>query len=102
MSVVLHALVTLLLFVLLRRWGSDAWTAAAIAIVAAVHPSRVESVAWISGSPDLLLALFLLGSLGLTLEALRRRDQRPASMRSSQHRCPHWLDRRCRGCRWRI
>jgi tetratricopeptide (TPR) repeat protein len=48
---------------------------AAILLVFAVHPVHSESVAWISGSPDPLLACFFLGSL-LSLLAARQR--------------PHW------------
>ncbi len=37
--------------------------AGAIVLIFAVHPVHVESVSWISGSPDLLLGVFLLASL---------------------------------------
>jgi tetratricopeptide (TPR) repeat protein len=62
-SVLLHAGVCLLGFLLLRRWQFTAAVSFVIMLVFAVHPTRVESVAWIAGSPDLLFALALLGSL---------------------------------------
>jgi tetratricopeptide (TPR) repeat protein len=62
-SILLHALVTWLGFVLLRGSGLARPTAVAIGLVFAVHPAHCETVAWISGSPDLLLAASLLGSM---------------------------------------
>jgi protein O-mannosyl-transferase len=62
-SVLLHVAVCLLLFAFLRRLGSDKTTAAAIAVLFAVHPVHVENVAWISGATDPLLSVFLLTSL---------------------------------------
>ncbi|MFT3743470.1 MAG: tetratricopeptide repeat protein [Pyrinomonadaceae bacterium] len=62
-SLLLHTCVSLLAFLLLRRWQYSAVTAFVIALIFAIHPVHVESVAWIAGSPDLLFSLSLLGSL---------------------------------------
>lgn len=62
-NVLLHAGVCVLGFLLLRRWQFAGVVAFAITLIFAVHPTRVESVAWIAGSPDLLFSLSLLGSL---------------------------------------
>ncbi len=62
-NILLHSAVCLLLFLLLRRWGISQFTSFAIALIFAVHPVHVETVAWISGSTDLLFALFFLASL---------------------------------------
>lgn len=62
-NILLHTGVTLMAFLLLRKWQFTAMVAFAIALVFAVHPVHVESVAWIAGSPDLLFSLALLGSL---------------------------------------
>lgn len=59
----LHLLVCLFAFLLLRRWGISVFTALSITLIFAVHPIHTESVAWISGSPDLLFGLFFLASL---------------------------------------
>lgn len=62
-NVLLHIGVCLLCFWLLRRWNVSQNAAFAVALVFAVHPVHSESVAWISGSPDLLFAAAFLGSL---------------------------------------
>ncbi len=62
LNIVLHAGVCALVFLLLRRWQLPPLLSFAIALLFAVHPVHTESVAWISGSPDLLFALSLLAS----------------------------------------
>ncbi|MGB7203621.1 MAG: tetratricopeptide repeat protein [Pyrinomonadaceae bacterium] len=62
-NVVLQSGVCVLAYSLLRRWAFTALVAFVIALVFAVHPVHVESVAWIAGSPDLLFSLAFLGSL---------------------------------------
>lgn len=62
-NILLHIGVCLLSFLLLRRWNLDEKSAFAISLIFAVHPVHTESVAWISGSPDLLFGFFLLASL---------------------------------------
>lgn len=66
-NIVLHVGVIILAFFLLRRFGLSPPVAAAITVIFAAHPAHTESVAWISGSPDLLMALALLGSLWFVL-----------------------------------
>ncbi len=61
-NILLHVAVVALLFALLRRPRVSRPVAGAIAPIFAVHPAHTESVAWISGAPDLLLAAALLGS----------------------------------------
>ncbi len=63
LNLLLHTGVSVLAYLLMRRWRFSAMIACAIALIFAVHPVHVESVAWISGSPDLLFALAFLGSL---------------------------------------
>jgi tetratricopeptide (TPR) repeat protein len=62
-NIVLNVGVIVLAFFLLRRFGLSSLVAGTIVILFAAHPAHTESVAWISGSPDLLMALGLLGSL---------------------------------------
>lgn len=62
-NILLNACVITLSYFFLRRLNLSGMVAGAIVLVFAAHPVHTESVAWISGSPDLLLALALLGSL---------------------------------------
>ena len=62
-NLILHALNGALLFLVLRRWtGRFAWPWIAAALWA-VHPLRVESVAWISERKDVLATFFGLLAL---------------------------------------
>ena len=63
LNILLHVLVCCVLYLLLRRWGLPVFLSLSIALIFAVHPIHTESVAWISGSPDLLFAICLLASL---------------------------------------
>lgn len=63
----LHAAVVVAAFLLLCRLRLPQALAAVVAAIFAVHPAHVESVAWISGSPDLLAALPQLLALLLLL-----------------------------------
>ncbi len=62
-SVALHALNAGLLFMALRALTGHAWPSAIVAALFAVHPLRVESVAWIAERKDVLSGLFWM--LGL-------------------------------------
>ena len=61
-NVALHAVATLLLFFFLRNASGRRWRSAAVALLFAVHPLHVESVAWISERKDLLSAVFWMAS----------------------------------------
>jgi protein O-mannosyl-transferase len=75
-SVLLHAAVAILLFLVLRQMTGDFWPSAFVAAVFAVHPLRVESVAWISERKDILSGLFFM----LTLAAYVAYARRPFSI----------------------
>jgi hypothetical protein len=62
-NVLLHLLVCALVFIFLRKLELSQGVSFTISAIFAVHPLHVESVAWISGSPDLLFSLFFLSSL---------------------------------------
>lgn len=62
-NALLHALNSGLTFVLARRLLKSDWMALFLAALFAVHPLRVESVAWISERKDLLAGLFGLLTL---------------------------------------
>ncbi len=57
-SLVLHAATTLLLFLVFQRMTGAIWRSAALAVMFALHPLHVESVAWVSDRKDVLSALF--------------------------------------------
>ena len=56
----IHAINALLLFLLLRRMTGAIWRSAIVAALFALHPLRVESVAWISERKDVLSGFFFL------------------------------------------
>ena len=72
-NIALHLVVIALAFALLRRLAVSRPIAGAIALIFAVHPAHSESVAWISGAPDLLLGAGLLGSLWFVILLQERR-----------------------------
>jgi Flp pilus assembly protein TadD len=67
LSVVLHASCAALLYAFIRRYAG-AWAAAAAALLWAMHPLRVEVVAWSSAMPYSLALLFALLSMGAWLD----------------------------------
>lgn len=73
-NIALHAGVVSLAYLFLRRLGVSRLLALAIGLPFAVHPIHVESVTWISGSPDLQVAAGLLGALILLLVGLDRKN----------------------------
>jgi protein O-mannosyl-transferase len=74
-SVLVHLAATLLCYLVAFQLTRRIPLAAIAAVVFAVHPAHVESVAWISGVTDPLLAVFTLGSFAAYL---RGREGRPA------------------------
>ncbi len=54
----LHAFATVLLFAFLRAATGAVWPSAFVALLFAVHPLHVESVAWIAERKDVLSAFF--------------------------------------------
>ncbi len=76
-NVLLHAANTALLFLALRALTGAFWRCIAVALLFAVHPLRVESVAWVTERKDVLSALF--GFLALWAYAAYAR--RPAVRR---------------------
>ncbi len=60
MNLLFHAANGVLLFFLLRRLTGAVWRSAVVAALFALHPLRVESVAWISERKDVLCAFFFL------------------------------------------
>ncbi len=59
-AVLLHALVTLVVYLFAARELKDRLAAGVAALLFAVHPLHVEAVAWVSGIDEPLFALFAL------------------------------------------
>ena len=57
-SLLLHATTALLLFLAFRRLTGASWRSAAVAVLFALHPLHVESVAWVADRKDVLSAFF--------------------------------------------
>src|SRR5256885_3204319 len=67
-NILLQAAAAILLFFALRKLTGDLWPSLLVATVFAVHPLRVESVAWVSERKDVLSGVFFM----LTLWAYAR------------------------------
>jgi tetratricopeptide (TPR) repeat protein len=57
-SVLLHTINGVLLFLILRKMTGALWPSAFVAAMFALHPLRVESVAWVSERKDVLSTMF--------------------------------------------
>jgi protein O-mannosyl-transferase len=82
-SVAAHGAVTYLVYVLAQRLTGDQRTALVAALIFGIDPVHIESVAWISGVTDPLLALFLLPSFLSYLNAREGKAHRGAWLAGS-------------------
>jgi len=71
-NVLIHALTVVLLLLVLRSMTGALWCSAFVALIFALHPLRIESVAWISERKDVLSGLFFMLTLGAYLRYSRR------------------------------
>lgn len=76
-NVLFHATAAALLFLVLVQMTAAFWRSAFVAAVFAVHPLRVESVAWVSERKGLLSGIFFM----LTIAAYVRYARGPWSLR---------------------
>ncbi|HEV2394357.1 MAG TPA: hypothetical protein VG146_18565, partial [Verrucomicrobiae bacterium] len=77
-NLLLHAINSVLLFLLLRQMTGAFWRSAFVAALFAWHPLHVESVAWAAERKDVLSTLFFL----LTLWAYHKYCTPPVSIRA--------------------
>ena len=61
-NILVHMLVVYLVFLVLEQVSGDIRLSAIGTLIFAIHPMRSESVAWISGVTDPILAVFLMSS----------------------------------------
>ena len=71
-SAAIHAAVAVLLFLTLLQSTGRRWPSAVVAAVFAVHPLRVESVAWVAERKDVLSGLFFVLTLAAYLRYVRK------------------------------
>jgi len=71
-NVLLHTVAVILLFLILRQMTGALWRSAFVAAVFAIHPLRVESVAWVSERKDILSGLFFMLTIGAYVRYARR------------------------------
>jgi tetratricopeptide (TPR) repeat protein len=75
-NIILHAANAALLFLLLRELTGAMGRSAAVAALFALHPLRVESVAWVSERKDVLSALFWILTVWAYARYARQRQRK--------------------------
>jgi tetratricopeptide (TPR) repeat protein len=71
-NVILHTATVIALFLILRQMTGAFWRSAFVACVFAIHPLRVESVAWVAERKDVLSGLFFMLTIGAYVRYARR------------------------------
>ena len=71
-NVLLHSIAAILLFLVLEQMTGAIWRSGFVAAVFAIHPLRVESVAWIAERKDVLSAVFFMLTLTAYLRYVRK------------------------------
>lgn len=73
-NLLLHIACTLLLFLILTRLTGSSWRSGFVALLFAIHPLHVESVAWVAERKDVLSTLFWFLTILAYLRYVERRD----------------------------
>ncbi len=73
-NVLLHAATAIVLLLVFRNLTGAFWPSAFVAAVFALHPLRVESVAWVAERKDVLSGLFFALTLGAYVRYVRRSE----------------------------
>ena len=79
-NVVLHTAAVILLFLVLRQMTGAIWPSAFVAALFAIHPLRVESVAWVSERKDVLSGVFFMLTLGAYIRYVRKPSSLPRKL----------------------
>jgi tetratricopeptide (TPR) repeat protein len=75
-SILLHAMNTVLVFLVFKRMTGSVWRSCFVAAVFGLHPLHVESVAWISERKDVLSTFFWMLTLWAYAQYARGRTAR--------------------------
>ena len=78
-NLLLHTANTLLLFLILKRMTSVVLPGGAVALLFAIHPLHVESVAWVSERKDVLSTFFFMLTVWAYARYVEFKDQDPKS-----------------------
>ena len=73
-NVLLHTAAVVFLFLALRQMTAAPWRSAFVAAVFAIHPLRVESVAWVAERKDVLSGVFFALTLAAYARYVRKRS----------------------------
>jgi tetratricopeptide (TPR) repeat protein len=81
-NILLHTATAILLFLVLRRMSGALWRSAFVAAVFAIHPLRVESVAWVAERKDVLSGVFFMLTIGAYVRYVQKQSRvEPSSLR---------------------
>jgi protein O-mannosyl-transferase len=75
-NLLLHLVNTLLLFGILKKMTDAFWRSALVALLFAVHPLHVQSVAWIAERKDVLSTLFWMAAIWTYVGYVKQRSIR--------------------------
>jgi Flp pilus assembly protein TadD len=94
-NVLLHALNAMLIFALLQQMTGATWRSLSVAALFAVHPLRVESVAWVAERKDVLSGCFgLLALIAYAryaeVQSLKSKVQSPPPASRITHHVSHF------------
>ena len=92
-NVLLHTATAILLFLVLRRMTGFLWRSAFVAAVFAIHPLRVESVAWVAERKDVFSGLFFMLTLWAYVRYAQEVECRKARVEAASSRLPHLVAR---------
>jgi tetratricopeptide (TPR) repeat protein len=70
-NVLLHGVGAVLLFLVFRAMTGALWRSAFVALIFAIHPLHVESVAWVAERKDVLSGVFFMLTLGAYVRYVR-------------------------------
>jgi cytochrome c-type biogenesis protein CcmH/NrfG len=73
-NAILHTVNSILVFVVLRSMTGSVWKSGVVALLFAVHPAHVESVAWIAERKDVLSTMFWLLAMIAYIRCVRSKE----------------------------